>query len=225
MVPSAVRAQSTTGSCHRSKHVDVERVVVQRHHQPAGALRSPAAGLLMSARRARRDRCAPRRSRRPDAATPAFEAGSVPARCDRPGGRQAAQPAVHRSPRRGQTEPASSNSRRGSRRGPPRRWSCQFRCRCRSPRSRCSLRPSIGLHDERVEQRPHIVLVDIEGQRNPQPRGARRHGRRPDALDIEAARLQCGSRAASRAHCRRRYRARSASAIGLRQPRARARDA
>ena len=55
------------------------------------------------------------------------------------------------------------------------------------------------LGERRRSSRSTCCLVDIERQREAQPRGALGHGRRADGADVEAARLHGGGERASRA--------------------------
>ena len=90
--------------------------------------------------------------------------------------------------------------------------SCRSRCRSRSPRQAGSSRIPLAASSNSASSIERTsCLADVQGQRNPQPRGARRHGWRPDRHGYQNRGPATPQRATSLACCRRRSRARSAS--------------
>ncbi len=190
IVPSARRAHRMTGSRHRRRDRFASSVRVERHQQAARAFDDERASAV--------------RRRRAVAASISMPSRSA-ARCGEAGvlqpigfgqdarRREAAQPAARVRVgfvRRVPPASASSNSRRALRRAPAAKHRLAD--------------AGIGAGDDDALLMPRTPLpprassaiscdesrlVDVERERDAQPRGALRHGRRADGADVEAARL------------------------------------
>ena len=217
VVDGAERASmrtSTTGSSQRANRSICSSIAVSAAPSGRRRLRSRAAGRhwTAAASPATRSRC--RRARRRGAARRAC-VSAIGLRQDalRPAGRTAAarsamsvspvEARLHRLPvvaRRAQPTSAAAKTVLPTSVSVP--VTTMRVCSCGEPLSSRARASTMAAT---------LRLVDVERQREAQPRGALRHGRRADRADVEAARLHGGSQRASRARRRRRSPAGSAS--------------